>query len=146
MAYTSRSVNPEVRIIDGGTVTNTHNMAWAFRIQHHQLLEDIRQLDCSPAFREANFAEVSYSDPEGGLQVMYRVKRDGFILLARKFTGEKAEQVLHAYIEAFNRLDENLKQLETYDKNPFLTMSPLDLMKMQASIEAERRILRRANH
>jgi Rha family phage regulatory protein len=120
-------------------------MALAFHIQHHQLLEDIRQLDCSPAFREANFAEVSYSDPEGVLQVMYRVKRDGFILLARKFTGEKAEQVLHAYIEAFNRLDENLKQLETYDKNPFLTMSPLDLMKMQASIEAERRILRRAN-
>jgi Rha family phage regulatory protein len=121
-------------------------MSWAFRIQHQELLDDIRQLDCSPAFREANFTQVSYSDPEGGLQIMYRVKRDGFILLARKFSGEKAKQVLNAYIEAFNRVDENLRQLDNYNKNPFITMSPLDLMKIQASIEAERRILMRANH
>ncbi|WP_373533215.1 Rha family transcriptional regulator [Vampirovibrio sp.] len=146
MAYTSRPINPEVRIIDGGPVTNTQNMAWVFRIQHEELLEDIRHLECSLTFRNTNFTEVSYTDPEGELQTMFRVTRDGFILLARKFTDEKSAQIHHDYLEAFDRLDENLKQLQVCDKNPFLTMSTLDLMKMQASIEAERRILRRANY
>lgn len=146
MAYTSRPINPEVRIIDGGAVTNTHNMAWVFRFNHEELLREVYQLDCTPAFRETNFTEVSYTDPEGQIQRMFRVKRDGFILLARKFTGERAETLQQAYIEAFNQLEENLRHFDPSYKNPFLDISALDMMKLQASIEAERRILKRAGY
>lgn len=146
MAYTTRSINPEVRIIDGEVVTNTHNMAWVFKLDHEQLLQDIEQLWCSKAFKEQNFSKVSYTDPEGVLQEMYRVKRDGFVLLARGIHGEKQEKQKKVYMEGFEHQEELLASDESKNKNPFLQWSHLDLMKMQASIEAERRIMNRANY
>ncbi len=146
MAYTTRSINPEVRIIDGEVVTNTHNMAWVFKLDHEQLLQDIEQLWCSKAFKEQNFSKVSYTDPEGILQEMYRVKRDGFVLLARGIHGEKQEEQKKAYMEGFEHQEDLLATDESKNKNPFLQWSHLDMMKMQASIEAERRIMNRANY
>jgi Rha family phage regulatory protein len=146
MAYTTRSIHPEVRIIDGEVVTNTHNMAWVFKLDHEQLLRDIEQLWCSKAFKEQNFFKVSYTDPEGVLQEMYRVKRDGFVLLARGLQGEKQEAQKQVYMECFQHQEEVLTSDDPKHKNPFLQWSQLDLMKMQASIEAERRIMNGAHY
>lgn len=145
MVFSSRHVNPEVRIIDEKVMTNTQNVAWAFKLSHETLLEDIGHLECTPAFRSTHFMEVSYTDPEGKEQRMFRVTRDGFVLLAHRFQGEQYELLKHAYVEAFERMEEVLSHADTF-KNPFLEMSELDLLKLQASIEAERRILNRAGY
>jgi len=41
---------------------------------------------------------------------MYLITRDGFMLLAMGFTGKKAMQFKLAYIEAFNQMEQELKE------------------------------------
>jgi phage regulator Rha-like protein len=43
-------------------------------------------------------------------QPVYRMTRDGFVLLAMGFTGREALKFKLAYIEAFNRMEEALRQ------------------------------------
>lgn len=143
MVFSLRQVNPDVRIIDQKILTNTQNVAWTFKLSHETLLNDVARLECSPEFFEANFFEVSYTDPDGQQQRMYRLTRDGFVLLAQRFQGEAFDYQKHAYVEAFERMTDVLAQAENF-KNPFLEMSELEMMKLRASIEAERRILNRA--
>lgn len=145
MVFSSRQMNPEVRIIDHQVLTNTQNVAWSFKLPHESLLEDVFRLECSPAFRDTHFHAVSYTDPDGKEQRMYRLTRDGFILLTHRFQGEQHDLLKHAYVEAFERMENVLLQADTF-KNPFLDMTELDLMKLQASIEADRRILNRAGY
>lgn len=147
MVFNSRQIKPEVRIIDDRVMTNTQNIAWTFQQTHEAILGDIRKLDCSPAFLETHFMEVSYTDPDGKQQTMYRLTRDGFVLLTRRYQDEQYDALKQAYVEAFNRMEEVLLQADrTAFKNPFLEMSLLDMMKLQASIDAERRILNRAGY
>lgn len=145
MVFSSRHVNPEVRIIDHQVLTNTQNVAWVFQLSHESLLNDVLNLEYSSEFRNRHFYEVSYTDPDGQEQRMYRLTRDGFVLLTHRFHGAQYDYLKHAYIEAFERMEEVLTQADTF-KNPFLDMSDLDLRKLQASIEAERRILNRAGY
>src|SRR5690554_5793386 len=56
------------------------------------------------------FHEDTYEN-RGKQYPMYYMNRDGFTLLAMGFTGKKALEFKLKYIEAFNRMEQQLKEL-----------------------------------
>lgn len=67
--------------------------------------EILLEQNCANEF----FHKESYSY-NGRCLPMYLMNRDGFLLLAMGFTGKKALQWKLKYIEAFNEMEETLKQ------------------------------------
>jgi Rha family phage regulatory protein len=61
-----------------------------------------------PAFVAANFSANAYVDSRGKTQSMYLLTKDGFVLLAMGFTGQKALSWKIRYIEAFNAMAQTL--------------------------------------
>ncbi len=59
------------------------------------------------------FEKSSYKDNGGRKRPMYYMTRDGFTLLAMGFTGEKALKWKIQYIQAFNTMEEMLKERNT---------------------------------
>ncbi|WP_104722816.1 Rha family transcriptional regulator [Helicobacter mesocricetorum] len=92
------------------------------------IVRDLREIGDLQCIR--NFAEsYEYRKIEGFKGVtkypFYNLTRDGFSLLAMGFTGKKALQWKIAFLNAFNQMEQNLKQ-EIRSPNPYLT----DLMKL----------------
>lgn len=56
------------------------------------------------------FIKVDYLDSMNRTKYEYLMNRDGFSLLAMGFTGKKALEWKLKYIEAFNRMEEEIKQ------------------------------------
>lgn len=77
--------------------------------RHDNVLQDIRNLECSDEFRLLNFQESSYVNSQNKKQPMYYVTRDGFTLLAMGYTGEKAMKFKEAYIKQFNAMERTLQ-------------------------------------
>ena len=59
------------------------------------------------------FKKSSYKDNGGRKRPLYYMDRDGFTLLAMGFTGEKALSWKIKYINAFNSMEEMLKERNT---------------------------------
>lgn len=99
-----------VKMINGKAVTTSRKVAEVFEKKHCDVLRSIRELETPENFNERNFALVEYVDQKGEKRPEYLITRDGFTLLAMGFTGKKAMQFKIAYIEAFNAMEEQLKQ------------------------------------
>lgn len=91
-------------------VVSSRDVARVFEKEHSKVLRDIRELECSERFNEANFGLVNYKDAKGELRPEYLITRDGFTFLAMGFTGAKAAAFKEAYIEAFNRMEKLLTE------------------------------------
>jgi Rha family phage regulatory protein len=107
-------VAPEVRLSHGQPLTTSLNIAQVFSKQHKDVLRAIERLDCSEEFRKRNFALTSalIPQPKGGTRESpaYEITRDGFMFLAMGFTGKEAARWKEAYIQAFNRMAEQLAE------------------------------------
>lgn len=94
-------------------VTSSLRVAEVFNKRHDHTLRDIE------SFREdvPNFGEMFYEslskDSYGRDRKIYFMNRDGFTLLAMGFTGRRALGWKLKYIEAFNKMEESLKQAST---------------------------------
>jgi Rha family phage regulatory protein len=103
-----------VKIIDGKAVTTSRKVAEVFEKQHKHVLEAIRSLEIPEDFGQPIFRPSEYEVVNNlGKTIKYPeylITRDGFTLLAMGFTGKKAMQFKIAYIEAFNAMEEQLKQ------------------------------------
>lgn len=110
----------------GQPVTTSRAVAEQFGKQHKHVLRDIENLLkdlASPKldsleglpdtygedFAKANFIESEYTDAQGKPRPMYLLTRDGFTLLAMGFTGARALQFKVAYIDAFNRMEQIIR-------------------------------------
>jgi Rha family phage regulatory protein len=80
-----------------------------FGKRHDNVLQDIRNLDCSEEFRLLNFQESSYKNEQNKKQPEVLMTRDGFIFLVMGYKGKKAAKIKEAYIRAFNRMEEYIK-------------------------------------
>lgn len=98
-----------VFVSDGETITTSQFVAEFFGKQHAHVLERIRELDCSEAFRRSNFRSAEYVDAQGKPRTSYRITRDGFTFLAMGFTGPRAAQFKEAFIAAFNAMEQQLR-------------------------------------
>lgn len=97
---------------DNKVVVSSREIAENFEKEHSKVLRAIRNLECSKEFNEANFGLVEYEDKKGEKRTEYLMTRDGFTLLAMGFTGKKAMQFKEAYIEAFNKMEGTLRNID----------------------------------
>ena len=90
-------------------VVSSKNIAEHFGKDHKVVLRAIREIlveqNCATKF----YQETTYQN-RGKDYKEYLMNRDGFSLLAMGFTGKKALQWKLKYIEAFNEMEETLKQ------------------------------------
>ncbi|HCT9590440.1 TPA: Rha family transcriptional regulator [Enterococcus faecalis] len=116
-------MNNLVIMKDQEAVTSSLQVAEVFEKQHKHVLEAIDELKQGVAENSAHlFYEDTYIHPQN--KQSYRqviMNRDGFTLLAMGFTGQKALQFKLKYIEAFNQMENHIKErLDTSTLSPEL--------------------------
>lgn len=132
----------------GKPTTNSLLVAHKFDKQHKNILRDIRDILDTDKFSTGSnlsslyFSKSDYTDSKGEQRDCYIITRKGFTLLAMGFTGDKALDFKIEFIDAFDKMEEELstqiqKPVNTLD---FLQIT-LDAMKQQdarlGSIENE---------
>lgn len=95
---------------DQQVVTSSLKVADVFDKRHDHVLRDIDKMRKDlPNFGEM-FAEAKEPDSYGRDRRVFFLNRDGFTLLAMGFTGRKAMSFKVKYIDAFNRMEAELKR------------------------------------
>lgn len=111
---------PALVISNGRPTTTSLQVAEYFGKLHRHVMRDIRAIiDQLPALNESNFGLIEYTDSKNRKNPAYRMDRKGFCLLAMGFTGAKALAFKNAYIDAFDAMEEKLR-------NPEVTAPVLD--------------------
>ena len=103
---------PVVNVRDGEVFASSRDVAAFFEKQHKDVLRAIKLLNCSTEFTERNFALFKIKDitkSEGESTSHIDMSKDGFVFLAMGFTGAKAAAFKERYIEAFNRMEAELR-------------------------------------
>lgn len=95
---------------DRQAVTTSLQIAKTFEKNHRDVLRGIDLLKKDVRNFAQMFSESSMPDSYGRPRRIYYLNRDGFSLLAMGFTGAKALQFKLAYIEAFNEMEDSLRQ------------------------------------
>lgn len=93
--------------------TSSMIVAEIFEKEHRNVLRSIQDLECSPEFRELNFELSSYKTLQNKSLPMYFITKDGFMMLAMGFTGEKATKFREKFIAAFNKMEKALFKATT---------------------------------
>lgn len=95
---------------DQQAVTTSLKVAEIFEKKHQHVMESIRKLTVENSTVRKMFVEDSYLNSRNQRQPMYYMNRDGFTLLAMGFTGSKAMEFKLKYIEAFNKMEKQIKE------------------------------------
>lgn len=94
-------------------VCNSLQVAEKFEKRHNNVMRDIRGLLKNERTKQM-FEISSYTEKQNGQEYpMCYMNRDGFTLLAMGFTGKKALDWKIQYINAFNTMEEMLKERNT---------------------------------
>lgn len=91
-------------------VTTSLKVAEIFEKEHKDVMKSIRNLTAQNFAVKKMFVEDSYLNSRNQQQPMYYMNRDGFTLLAMGFTGSKAMEFKLKYIEAFNKMEQIVRQ------------------------------------
>lgn len=95
---------------NGSLVVSSREVAKNFGKQNQHVMQAIRDLETSVKNSTNLFIESVYEDSYGRKQNEYLLTRDGFSLLVMGFTGKKALEWKLKYIEAFNKMENALKE------------------------------------
>ncbi|NME24149.1 Rha family transcriptional regulator [Lactobacillus salivarius] len=105
-------MNELVIMHDRQAVTTSLILAEAFEKQHKNVIQAI-EAKIEPAENSAGykrmFYEGIYTDKKGEQRKMYYLNRDGFTFIAMGFTGRKADEFKLKYIEAFNKMENQIR-------------------------------------
>ena len=122
---------------DQQAVTTSLVLAEAFEKQHKHVIEAIEKKISTAensALLKNMFIEDSYIASNGKQNKMYYLNRDGFTFIAMGFTGKKADEFKLKYIDAFNKMENQIKEKTQFRLPKNLTeMSTMffDVMKDQ---------------
>ncbi|SCI24657.1 Uncharacterized phage-encoded protein [uncultured Clostridium sp.] len=105
-----------VKHLDGQLLVSSREIANNFEKQHKHVIEKIEAIRAENSAVLNMFIESSYIATNGKSNKEYLINRDGFSLLVMGFTGSKALVWKLKYIEAFNKMEEQIK-------NPFKNIS-----------------------
>ena len=95
---------------EGQPLTNSVLVAEKFDKRHCDIIKKIKGLlNDSPQKCGQFFVSSTYTDSSGKENLMYIMNRDGFTLLAMGFTGQKALQFKLDYIDAFNKMEQTIR-------------------------------------
>lgn len=95
---------------DQQAVTTSLKVAEIFEKEHRVVMKSIRNLTAQNYAVKKMFVEDSYLNSRNQQQPMYYMNRDGFTLLAMGFTGSKAMEFKLKYIDAFNKMEKQIKE------------------------------------
>ncbi|MYU49132.1 Rha family transcriptional regulator [Lactobacillus salivarius] len=113
-------MNELVIMHDKQAVTTSLVLSEAFGKQHKHVLEaissKINSAENSAQYKRM-FAESTYTDRSGKQNKMYYLNRDGFTFIAMGFTGRKADEFKLKYIEAFNLMEEQIRNQSLQAQN-----------------------------
>lgn len=116
---------------DGQLVVTSRQIARDFKKDHKHVLDSIDTLVKGVAQKSANlFIETTYQHEQN--KQWYReflLNRDGFSLLVMGFTGAKALEWKLKYIEAFNKMEQALKEQKQ--------LTPMQQLKLQYEVLEE---------
>ena len=121
---------------DRQAVTSSLNVAENFEKRHDNTLRDIDQLKKDVLNFEEMFFEANEPDSYGRDRRVVYMNRDGFTILAMGFTGKKALQFKLKYIEAFNQMEDQIKQQIKIPTTP----RDLALLALSAGEETNQRV------
>lgn len=119
----SEHFSPSVSLHFGRPATTSLEVANFFGKRHDNICRDIRGLiESTPEnFRVLNFEETFRTIPGPNnserQETYFILYRDGFMLLVMGYTGKKALAMKLAYIEAFNRMEEELARQKEAARN-----------------------------
>ena len=116
--------SPALSLVNGQATCLSTDIAKHFGKQHKNVLRDLEALDIPEDFNRLNFEPVEYIDAKGEKRRAVRLTRDGFTLLAMWFTGKKAMAWKVRYIEAFNAMEDTLKQGQRQERPHALPLTP----------------------
>ena len=129
---------PEIQVVHDRITTTSLAIANTFGKRHDNVLRDILNLDIPDEFNRLNFEAVEYTDAKGEKRPMYLITRDGFTILAMGFTGKKAMEFKIRYIEAFNRMEEELRKPGRLSEGRNWTFEDGELEEERLRLEVER--------
>lgn len=92
-------------------VTTSLQVAESFKKRHDHVLETIKNLTTENSGVKNFFHEGTYTNERGRDYPMYYMNRDGFTLLAMGFNGKKALEFKLKYIDAFNKMEEHISNV-----------------------------------
>lgn len=102
-------MNELITVVDGKPVVTSKQVADHFGKIHRNVMRDIAaELKTAGEFGTLNFEQSTYTSEQNKTLPCYSMTRDGFSLLAMRFTGEQAQQWKIKYIEAFNAMEREL--------------------------------------
>lgn len=108
---------------EGQPLTNSVLVAETFGKEHNKVVRDIENLSCSTDFRVANFGEAVYVNPKTGQNhKMYEITKDGFVFLVMGYRGAKAAQFKESYIDAFNKMEQTIRNTRSLPSSADTTM------------------------
>lgn len=104
---------PRISMAGGAPVCNSVDVARHFGKAHKDVLRSIDGLiaQVGEDFNRRNFTPIEYLDERGRKQRCFELTRDAFSLLVMGFTGTPALKWKVSYIQAFNRMEQELRGL-----------------------------------
>lgn len=128
---------PALNVINGRPTALSTQVAEFFGKLHRHVMRDIRSLIDSAPECQSNFGLTSYKDCQGKEQPAYRMDRKGFVLLAMGFTGKQALKFKIAYIDAFDEMEERLKNRDITSRIDTLTPAQQLLVRQAVASRAK---------
>lgn len=124
-------------ISNGQPTASSRDIAEHFGKEHKNVLRDIENLIGGlPNFEHTPmFFKTTYIHPQNGQEYpMYLMNRDGFTLLAMGFTGKEALEWKVKYINAFNAMEQELRNPKPMTANEMFSLQA------QINLDNEREI------
>ena len=116
---------------DKQAVTTSLQVAESFEKEHKNILQAINNLAAENSATKNLFFESIYEN-RGKNYPMYYMNRDGFTLLAMSFTGKKALDFKLKYIDAFNQMENHIKENQLK-----IPQSPMEILKLVFDVQKE---------
>ena len=106
-----------VAVSNGKVTTTSLKIAEVFGKEHFHVIRDIEKLQVPVEWHKSNFGVMQITRQIGNgatrKDKAYSITRDGFTLLVMGFTGKAAMQFKIAYLEEFNRMEAELRRIQT---------------------------------
>jgi phage regulatory protein, rha family len=114
---TTTTVFPKLFHSETIAMTDTLKVAEVFGKRHDNILQALKNLDCSEEFNALNFKVVKYTDEKGEKRPKVLMTQDGFTFLVMGFRGKKAAEFKEAYIKQFNEMRDWISKREHLSTN-----------------------------
>lgn len=127
-----------VEIRDNQVVVSSRQVAEYFGKEHRNILRDIEDIIIQGGMLNFEhtqmFHKTTYINEQNKQQYpMYLMNKDGFSLLVMGFTGKEALKWKIKYIEAFNDMEQYLKQLQVSNVDKKIIDCKYDEVQMEKS-------------